>query len=153
MTELEAYRREIDAIDGELTRLFLRRMEVTGRVGAYKQAHGLPVLDAAREKDVLARKAELAEGQAAKADVTALYETILGLSRRQQRKLVTEAGDEGYARIRAALAGARPPLTQPRVLYQGVPGAYAEEATALFFGEERPRQAAETWEEVFLALR
>ena len=49
MTELEAYRREIDAIDGELTRLFLRRMEVTGRVGAYKQAHGLPVLDAARE--------------------------------------------------------------------------------------------------------
>ena len=61
MTELEAYRREIDAIDGELTRLFLRRMEVTGRVGAYKQAHGLPVLDAAREKDVLARKAELAE--------------------------------------------------------------------------------------------
>ena len=60
MTELEAYRREIDAIDGELTRLFLRRMEVTGRVGAYKQAHGLPVLDAAREKDVLARKAELA---------------------------------------------------------------------------------------------
>ena len=45
MTELEAYRREIDAIDGELTRLFLRRMEVTGRVGAYKQAHGLPVLD------------------------------------------------------------------------------------------------------------
>lgn len=153
MTELEAYRREIDAIDGELTRLFLRRMEVTGRVGAYKQAHGLPVLDAAREKDVLARKAALAEGQAAKADVTALYETILGLSRRQQRKLVTEAGDEGYARIRAALAGARPPLTQPRVLYQGVPGAYAEEATALFFGEERPRQAAETWEEVFLALR
>ena len=153
MTELEAYRREIDAIDGEMTRLFLRRMEVTGRVGAYKQAHGLPVLDAAREKDVLARKAELAEGQAAKADVTALYETILGLSRRQQRKLVTEAGDEGYARIRAALAGARPPLTQPRVLYQGVPGAYAEEATALFFGEERPRQAAETWEEVFLALR
>ena len=66
---------------------------------------------------------------------------------------MTEAGDEGYARIRAALAGARPPLTQPRVLYQGVPGAYAEEATALFFGEERPRQAAETWEEVFLALR
>ena len=77
MTELEAYRREIDAIDAELTRLVLRRMEVTGRGGAYKQAHGIPVLDAAREKDVLARKAELAEGQASKAAVTALYETCL----------------------------------------------------------------------------
>ena len=62
MTELEAYRREIDAIDGELTRLFLRRMEVTGRVGAYKQAHGLPVLDAAREKmaeQIAAKEAKL----------------------------------------------------------------------------------------------
>ena len=39
------------------------------------------------------------------------------------------------------------------MLYQGVPGAYAEEATALFFGEDLPRQAAETWEEVFLALK
>ena len=152
MTELEAYRREIDAIDGELTRLFLRRMEVTGRVGAYKQAHGLPVLDAAREKDVLARKAELAEGQAAKADVTALYETILGLSRRQQRKLVTEAGDEGYARIRAALAGARPPLTQPRVLYQGVPGAWSQIALQRLFPFAR-QTACTTWGEVFDAVQ
>ena len=33
MTELEGYRRQIDAIDAQLVELFLRRMEVTGAVG------------------------------------------------------------------------------------------------------------------------
>ena len=46
MTELEGYRRQIDAIDAQLVELFLRRMEVTGAVGRYKQERGLPVLDA-----------------------------------------------------------------------------------------------------------
>jgi chorismate mutase/prephenate dehydratase len=39
------------------------------------------------------------------------------------------------------------------VLYQGEPGAYAEEAAACFFGEETERRRVETWEDIFLALR
>ena len=34
MSELDALRGEIDQIDRQLVELFLRRMEVTGRVGA-----------------------------------------------------------------------------------------------------------------------
>lgn len=61
MTELEQYRREIDAIDGELVQLFLRRMEITGNVGRYKQERGIPVLDAGRERQVIAAKTALTD--------------------------------------------------------------------------------------------
>ena len=63
---------------------------------------------------------------------------------------------EGRAALdqyRAALAGRRTPLAAPRVLYQGEPGAYAEEAAARFFGEDMPRERVRTWEDIFLALR
>lgn len=33
MSDLEQYRQEIDELDEQLVRLFLRRMEVTGKVG------------------------------------------------------------------------------------------------------------------------
>lgn len=101
MTELEGYRRQIDAIDAQLVELFLRRMEVTGAVGRYKQERGLPVLDAERERRVIAGKTEQIGDTARRADVAALYETIMGRSRRQQRQLVPGgcgAGRDGLRR-------------------------------------------------------
>ena len=73
MTELERYRQEIDRIDVELVRLFLDRMAVTGKVGEFKQREGIPVLDAARERQVIAAKTALTDDPARKADVAALY--------------------------------------------------------------------------------
>ena len=64
MTELEQYRQEIDRIDGELVQLFLERMAVTGKVGEYKQRAGIPVLDAGREKQVIAAKTALTDDPA-----------------------------------------------------------------------------------------
>ena len=72
MTELEQYRQEIDRIDGELVQLFLQRMAVTGKVGEYKQREGIPVLDAGREKQVIAAKTALTDDPARKADLAAL---------------------------------------------------------------------------------
>ena len=139
MSQLDELRAEIDDIDAQLTALFLRRMEVTEQVGRWKQANGVSVLDAAREREVLAKKAALTDDPARKDDVTALYEAIMGISRRQQRKLLTEAGNGDYQRICAALRTARAPLEHPRVLYQGEPGAYSDEAAGRFFGEAAHR--------------
>ena len=152
MSELNELRGEIDAIDAQLTELFLRRMEVTRRVGEYKLAHGIPVLDPDREREVLAKKAEQVADPALRDDVTALYQAIMGISRRQQHRLGDQAGSGAYAQFRAALAGARAPLDRPRVLYQGEPGAYADEAAERFFGEAVSRSHVGTWEEVFQAL-
>ena len=153
MSELNGLREAIDALDARLTELFLQRMELTRRVGEYKRAHGIPVLDPQREREVLAQKTALVADPALRDDVAALYEAIMGISRRQQRRLVNEAGNQDYTRIRGAMDGARAPLEHPRVLYQGEPGAYADEAAARFFGEDLPRSHVGTWEEVFQALQ
>ena len=87
MDELQDLRRDIDAIDRELVELFRRRMDVTARVGAYKRSRGVPVLDQERERQVLQNKGELA-GEALRPAVITLYQTIMALSRRQQRDLM-----------------------------------------------------------------
>ena len=88
MSQLDQYRQQIDAIDAELVQLFLKRMAVTQKVGEYKKEQGLPVLDSQREKQVIAAKTALTPDPATKADVAALYESIMAISRKQQRKLV-----------------------------------------------------------------
>ena len=123
MEDLQSLRAQIDQIDRQIAQLFCQRMAVTRQVGEYKAAHCLPVLDVAREKQVLAAKAALV-GDELRADITTLFETIMALSRRH-----------------------------PRVLYQGEPGAYAEEAAVRFFGPDCRRTHTATWEDIFAALR
>ena len=152
MEELSALRGEIDRIDRQIAQLLFARMEVTRQVGEYKVRHHMNVLDEEREKQVLSAKAALSDDPAMQGALTTLFETIMAISRKQQRQLVTEA-DPWYDRCRAARAAARAPLENPRVLYQGEPGAYAEEAAALFFGEKVSRSHVATWEEIFQALK
>ena len=53
--ELSDYRSQIDRIDAELLQLFAERMQTAAGIAAYKKSHGLPVLDAGREREKLAQ--------------------------------------------------------------------------------------------------
>ena len=153
MDELQDLRREIDAIDRELVELFRRRMDVTARVGAYKRSRGVPVLDQERERQVLQNKGELA-GEALRPAVITLYQTIMALSRRQQRDLMGQGADNpGVLRWREAQDSARRPVAAPRVVYQGEPGAYSEQAALDLFGPGADTAGLEQFEDCFLALR
>lgn len=153
MSPLEEYRGQIDAIDSQLAKLFLERMSVTKKVGEYKMEQGLPVLDSARERQVIAAKAALTDDPAGKADLAELYAAIMGISRRQQRELVREsAEDGGYARWLRDLERRREPIAAPRVFYQGEPGCYSEEAAAGFFGERVHSEGLPWFDDVFAAL-
>ena len=153
MTELEGYRQRIDRIDEELVRLFLERMEVTGKVGAYKLREGLPILDIQREKQVIAAKTAQIDDPARKADVAALYENIMAISRRQQRHMVRENGaacdDAAYL---SDLARVRKPVACPTVAYQGEPGCYSEEAAVGYFGRNVASVGKLWFNDVFAAL-
>ena len=94
MTLLDEYRQGIDAVDAQLVELFLQRMELTGKVGAYKKVHGIPVLDAQRERDLLAKRAELVSDPCRKADVAQFFQSLMAISRRDQRKLVREGVED-----------------------------------------------------------
>lgn len=153
MEDLQALRGQIDDIDRQLVDLFRRRMDVTRRVGEYKRAQGIPVLDEARERQVLEEKGLLA-GEELRPAVTSLYETILSLSRRQQRDLIGERADNpGLTRYREARARQRRPVERPRLVYQGVPGAYSQQAAGQFFGPGADATGLEQFEDCFTALR
>lgn len=153
MSQLDEYRRQIDALDAELVQFFLKRMAVTHNVGEYKKAQGLPVLDVQREKAILAAKTALTDDPAAKADVATLYQSILAISRRQQRRLVwTDGKDASLVQWHNAYAWRRDPVESPRVVYQGEPGAYSEEAAAGFFGEQVHSKGLPWFNDVFEAL-
>ena len=88
--DIQDYRKEIDRIDRELVALFVQRMEVAAGIAAYKQQHGLPVLDAAREQDKMQQVAELAP-EPLRTDTMELYRTLFALSRGYQQRLQEEA--------------------------------------------------------------
>ena len=113
MDELQTLRQEIDEIDGKLVELFCRRMDVTRRVGEYKRERAIPVLDQARERQVLQNKGELA-GDGLRPAVITLYQTIMALSRRQQRDLADQgSGNPGVKRWQGARDNARDPVDSP----------------------------------------
>ena len=154
MSKLDVLRGNIDEIDHQIVHLFERRMAVTRAVGEYKQEIGMPVLDAARERDVIAKKLNMLTNQELQADVVLLYETIMGISRRQQRSLVAEGQENAnFTKIITDIANAREPVPRPRVVYQGEPGAYSEVASIRFFGDDVGAKGLEQFEDVFLALK
>lgn len=153
MDELKQLRQEIDTIDHQLVELFCRRMEVARRVGEHKAARAMAVLDQEREREVLRSRGELA-GEELRPAVITLYQTILSLSRRRQRDLLGEGRDNpGVYRWQTARENARTPVEAPRVVYQGAPGAYSEQAAADFFGDGVCAVGLEQFEDCFTALK
>lgn len=153
MEEMDAFRREIDALDGRMGQLFLRRLELVERIGDLKAHQGLPVLDQRREVQVLQKVSRLTGDERRKLALAKLFEGIMSLSRREQR--LRRGGDtvgEGYRQYRAALAGARESIERPRVVYQGEPGAYSEMACLDYFGRDCRFTGLSRFEDVFQAL-
>ena len=153
MSKLDELREQIDDIDAQMIALFEKRMSVTKQVGEYKKAHALPVLDRKREEEVLAKKEAMLKNKYLKTEVKDFFGSIMAISRRQQRALLDGSdGAEQFALYKNVVRTARMPVKKPRVLYQGVPGAYAEEATVLFFGADVDRDCCRTWRELFEKL-
>ena len=97
MKGLEELRRELDAVDRELVRLFERRMAIAGQVAACKIAAGRPVLDRTREEAVLASRAAMLENPAGETDVRQLFETLMALSRGEQQRIMDGQEADGHA--------------------------------------------------------
>ena len=130
--ELSEIRKEIDALDAELVRVFTERMHVCAAVAEYKQAHGLPVLDAARERQKLSSLTSSAPEEM-RPYLLGLYSQIFELSRLYQGRLLQPVSPLG-ARISAAVE--RTPKLFPEaavVACQGVEGAYSQHAAERLF--------------------
>lgn len=130
--DLTQCREKIDELDRQLVALFAERMETAAQVAAYKKEHGLPVLDAARERQKLRAVGELAP-EAFRDDTETLYRLMFELSRSYQHRLL-DAPPARVEEIRKALDGT-PQLFPARaaIACQGVEGAYSEQACERLF--------------------
>ncbi|MDE5851822.1 MAG: bifunctional 3-deoxy-7-phosphoheptulonate synthase/chorismate mutase type II, partial [Alistipes sp.] len=82
---LAALRAEIDRLDDELLDVLARRMAVSRDIGRYKKEHAMPVLQAARYEELLARRIRQAEASGMDADfMRRLLQAIHEESVRQQ---------------------------------------------------------------------
>ena len=58
MDTLENIRKQIDAVDEQLSALFEQRMECCREIAAFKAEHGLSIGDPAREEEVVRKGAQ-----------------------------------------------------------------------------------------------
>lgn len=87
---IEDWRAQIDEIDGELLRLLNRRASLAVQIGALKRHAGLPLYDAARERDVLARTCRDNRGPLDERAVTRIFRRVIRESRRVEARGETQ---------------------------------------------------------------
>lgn len=124
--ELSEIRTKIDAVDDQLLALFLERMALSEEVAAYKNEHHLPILNKAREREILAKVTQKAGDKERYA--YHLYSTLFELARSRQAELISTP-TRVAARVKAALASNSEVFPQTgMVACQGVEGANSQVA-------------------------
>ena len=129
MDALEQARRQIDAVDAQLAALFEQRMAAVLEVARYKQAHGLPIFDAAREAVVLDKAAARIQDPALRPYYRDHVQNLMDVAKQYEAEV----------------------LGRNRAAYQGVEGAFAHIALRALFPHAQA-VSFPTWEDVFHAV-
>lgn len=143
--DLSDYRKEIDDIDKEMTRLFEKRMDVSVKVAEYKIKNNLPIFNGVREAEVIQRNIERLKNSSYEFLIRKYFNYLMELSRAlQQRKFneVNNYSEESGRKVKDGKLG-----------FQGLEGSFSEEAMIKYFGENRETYHYETFEDVFEALK
>lgn len=131
--DLSVTREEIDKVDKQIVKLLEERMELAMDVAAYKRSTGKAIYDRDRELQKLASLGALASTEFNSKMVQEIFLQIMSASRRYQYSIIGDqerAIDELFSKVDELSVSA-----DSKVVYAGVPGAFAEEALVSFFGE------------------
>jgi len=86
MSDIDALRRQIDAIDAKLVELLNARAACAVEIGRLKELAGLPVYQPAREAEVLEHVRAANHGPLDHAAMTRLFERVIDEARRIERQ-------------------------------------------------------------------
>lgn len=84
--ELEDCRKQIDALDRELTRILEERMKVVAQVAAYKKEHHMEIFDPRRERLILDKIAAMAQYKELAPYLQRIYQCIMDESKNYERE-------------------------------------------------------------------
>ncbi len=149
--DLGELRKEIDAIDDEILKLFLRRMEKASEVADYKKENNISTLQKGREREILKRVSE--KSGAEMADYSRmLFSCLMDLSKSYQNKRNAKVDGEFAEKIKKALEDTPQIFPQSgTIACQGVEGAYSQIACDRLF-KNPDIKYVKTFEDVFKAV-
>ena len=130
--EINELRTKINKMDKELLELFKERMKISEEIGLYKKENNLPILDKAREREILSRLTENADTEMS-GYIKVLFASIFEMSKTHQKRNVL--GDSAVKKIieEAVKNTAEIFPSKAVVACQGVEGAYSQVACDKLF--------------------
>lgn len=150
MLDLNEIRKDIDKVDSQLVKLFEERMALTAKVAEYKIATGKKVLDPEREKQKLEAIEAMVENEDNKHGINDIFTQIMATSRKGQYRMLEATGKS----IRKSYEIIDTVNTKDcKVVYQGVPGAYAYIAMKQYFGEDVENYSVKSWKDAMEAVQ
>ncbi|MGI6005096.1 MAG: bifunctional chorismate mutase/prephenate dehydratase [Christensenellales bacterium] len=130
--DLQQLRDEIDRIDTQLADLFSKRMLLCGQVAKQKRDSGAPILDQAREREILTRISSQV-GEPLDMYARMLYSVLFDLSRSYQHTLAEQETELTKKITRAMEHTEKQFPKKGTVACQGVEGAYSQMACDRLF--------------------
>ncbi|MBR4026595.1 MAG: prephenate dehydratase [Lachnospiraceae bacterium] len=150
MQDLLKLRDEIDKIDNEIVALYEKRMKIAEGVAKFKIETGKKVFDKEREVSKLNTLSAKATSEFTKIGILELFEQIMAMSRKRQYQLLTEHGKTEKMDFKTV---SRFPMQNARIVFQGVEGAYSQQAMMEYFGAECDSFHVETWKDAMEAIK
>lgn len=150
MEDLLKLRDEIDKIDNEIVSLYEKRMKIAEGVARFKIETGKKVFDREREVSKLNTLSAKASSDFTKVGIIELFEHIMAVSRKKQYQLLTESGLVEVPELETVNDFMIP---NARIVFQGVEGAYSQQAMTEYFGKECDSFHVETWKDAMEAIK
>ena len=150
MEDLLKLRDEIDAIDNQIVALYEERMKIAEGVARFKIRTGKKVFDREREVSKLNTLSAKASSDFTKVGIIELFEHIMAVSRKKQYQLLTESGLVEMPELESVNDFVVP---NARIVFQGVEGAYSQQAMTEYFGKECDSFHVETWKDAMEAIK
>jgi len=141
--ELEALRLEINGIDAEMIPLFAKRMAISDKVAAAKAQGNIALVDQSREQAVLDKAAAMVD-EGERAEALSFMQTLMSFSKLRQTKSI---GLPNPVEFPPSASIPKEPSAL-MVAFQGVPGAWSEQAAVSLF-PEASLLAQDYFEDVF----
>ena len=132
--DLSVTRKEIDDVDKQIVELIEKRMDLALEVARYKMSTGKPIYDRERELQKLEKLGSMASSEFNAKGIQELFMQIMSVSRRYQYSIIGDRDhiiDKMFSQIEKLEIS-----NDTKVVYTGVPGAFAEAAMIAYFGEE-----------------
>ena len=143
MDDLEVYRKEIDSIDSEITKLFEKRMNTVLKVAEYKKLNNLPIFHKGREEAVIKKNIDRLENKDYEKEIEKFFNGLMEVSRElQSRKLNREKDSFTFKK--------RDISREDVIGFLGPQGSFSEEAFLKYFGEDNKSIAYQEFEDIFI---